>query len=155
MNGLGIKQIIEQTIDFYRNKGEIFIAGEIIPYTDDIGQRNYLINEILDTIERIIQFKIKNYFLKFSERKMVNGQDISNNDWYEYVEYGTCNKQVVLLQKIGFTRESAIYIYSQHKDKVATKDGKIKAIKNSLLKCPKISEEAKRVKYNYYDLFVD
>ena len=155
MNGLGIKQIIEQTIDFYRKKGEIFIAGEIIPYIDDIGQRNHLINEILDTIERIIQFKIKNYFLKFSERKMANGQDISNNDWYEYVEYGTCNKQVVLLQKIGFTRESAIYIYSQHKDKVATKDGKIKAIKNSLLKCPKIAEEAKRVKYNYYNLFVD
>lgn len=72
---------------------------------------------------------------------------------YEYVEYGTCNRVVVYLQKIGFTRESAIYIYSQHKDKIIIKDNMIVELKSSLLKCPKISEEVQRVKYNYRNLF--
>ena len=108
---------------------------------------------MLDTLERIVQFKIKNYFLKFTERKIANNQELKGNDWYEYVEYGSCNKVVVYLQKIGFTRESAIYIYSQHKDKIVVKDNKIVMIKNSLLKCPKVTEEVQRVKYNYRDLF--
>ena len=72
---------------------------------------------------------------------------------YEYVEYGTCNRVVVYLQKISFTRESAICIYSQHKDKIIIKDNMIVELKSSLLKCPKISEEVQRVKYNYRNLF--
>ena len=72
---------------------------------------------------------------------------------YQTTRHGSCNKVVVCLQKIGFTRESAIYIYSQHKDKIVVKDNKIVMIKNSLLKCPKVTEEVQRVKYNYRDLF--
>ena len=30
------------------------------------------------------------------------------NDWYEYVEYGTCNEQVICLHKHGFSREEAL-----------------------------------------------
>ena len=153
MLGLGVKQIIDETIKFHQDKREIFIDGKKVLYLDSVEQRNYLINDVLDTLERIIQFKIKNYFLKFTERKLINGQELKGNDWYEYVEYGTCNRAVVYLQKIGFTRESAIYIYSQHKDKVIIKDNVIVELKNSLLKCPKISEEVQRVKYNYRNLF--
>lgn len=153
MLGLGVKQIIEGTIKFHQEKREIFIDGKKVLYLDSVEQRNYLINDILDTLERIIQFKIKNYFLKFTERKLTNGQELKGNDWYEYVEYGTCNRVVVYLQKIGFTRESAIYIYSQHKDKIIIKDNMIVELKSSLLKCPKISEEVQRVKYNYRNLF--
>ena len=67
--------------------------------------------------------------------------------------YGTCNKVVVCLEKMGFTRESAIYIYSQHRDKFVVKNGDIISISNKLLKCPKILEEAQQVKYNYFNLF--
>lgn len=153
MLGLGVKQIIDETIKFHQDTHEIFIDGKVVPYIDNVEQRNYLINDVLDTLERIVQFKIKNYFLKFTERKIANNQELKGNDWYEYVEYGSCNKVVVYLQKIGFTRESAIYIYSQHKDKIVVKDNKIVMIKNSLLKCPKVTEEVQRVKYNYRDLF--
>ena len=153
MLGLGVKQIIDETIKFHQDTHEIFIDGKVVPYIDNVEQRNYLINDVLDTLERIVQFKIKNYFLKFTERKIANNQELKGNDWYEYVEYGSCNKVVVYLQKIGFTRESAIYIYSQHKDKIIIKDNMIVELKSSLLKCPKISEEVQRVKYNYRNLF--
>ena len=153
MLGHGVKQIIDETIKWHQCRGEIFIDGKVVSYIDDIEQHNILINTILDDLERIVQFKIKNYFLKFSERKIACGQDLYGNDWYEYVEYGTCNKVVVCLEKMGFTRESAIYIYSQHRDKFVVKNGDIISISNKLLKCPKILEEAQQVKYNYFNLF--
>ena len=37
--------------------------------------------------------------------------------------------------------------------KGSPKDNKIVMIKNSLLKCPKVTEEVQKVKYNYRDLF--
>lgn len=121
MLGLSIRQIIDRTMIYYKIKGKIYIDGKLEEYLDTTYQRNYLINDILDTLEIIIQFKIKNYFLKFTERKKINGQELKGNDWYEYVEYGTENRYVICLPKIGFTRENAIYIYSQHKDKVIIK----------------------------------
>ena len=36
---------------------------------------------------------------------------------------------------------------------ITKKDNKIVMIKNSLLKCSKVTEEVQRVKYNYRDLF--
>ena len=153
MLGLGIQQIIESTIDWHRLTKEIFIDGGKIPYIDSLEQKNFLINDVLNTLETIIQFKIKNYFLKFTERKIANGQELHGNDWYEFVEYGTCNPTVILLQKIGFTRESAIYINREHRDKFKIKDNKIISFKKSLLKCPKVAVEALQVQYNNYELF--
>ena len=155
MLGFGMKQIIEETIDYHRRKGEIYIARETVPYDDSIEQKNYLINEILDHLERTIQFKIKNYFLKFSERKIANGQELVNGDWFEFVEYGTCNMSVILLQKIGFSRENAIYVNREHRDKFKITDGKIVSLKKSLLKCRKVLGEVVQIQYNHHNLFID
>ncbi len=155
MVGLGINQIINATIDYHKDTGKIFIDGKNIDYLDSVEQRNIVINEVLDTLERIIQFKIKNYFLKFSERKTINEQEMSGGDWYEFVEYGACSKAVVLLQKIGFSRESAIYINRAHSDKFKIKDGRLVLLKNSLLRCPKIANETTQILYNHRELFGD
>lgn len=64
MLGLGVKQIIDETIKFHQDTHEIFTDGKVVPYIDNIEQRNYLINDVLDTLERIVQFKIKNRCLK-------------------------------------------------------------------------------------------
>ena len=41
---------------------------------------------------------------------IVHQVDHFQNDWYEYVEYGTCNEQVIGLQKHGFLREQALLL---------------------------------------------
>ncbi len=109
----------------------------------------------MDHLERTIQFKIKNYFLKFSERKIANGQELVNGDWFEFVEYGTCNMSVILLQKIGFSRENAIYVNREHRDKFKITDGKIVSLKKSLLKCRKVLGEVVQIQYNHHNLFID
>ena len=60
---------------------------------------------------------MSNYFLRFSnEYKKIYGITEFDNNWYEYVEYGTTNPATILLQRIGFTRENATYIRG-HRDK--------------------------------------
>lgn len=54
---------------------------------------------------------LSNYLLKFSNeyQQIYNGGHF-DNDWYDYVEYGTSNAGTLLLQHIGFTRESVTFI---------------------------------------------
>ena len=66
---------------------------------------------MLDVIDEIILFKLSNYFLKVSKAyKEIRQVDKVPNDWYEFVEYGSVNKETINIQKNGFSRESAIYI---------------------------------------------
>ena len=45
---------------------------------------------------------------------MVKGDDeLDANNWYEYVEYGTTNPLTILLQRNGFSRESARFIKNE------------------------------------------
>ena len=76
-----------------------------------LQHRNIVISEILKVLEDVILFSLSNYFLKFSnEYKKVHGAEQFDNDWYEYIEYGTTKQETILLQRLGFTRESATYI---------------------------------------------
>lgn len=153
--GFGVQQIIDSTIDWHRRNGQIYISGDYLDFDDSIEQRNHIINDVLNTLENIIQFKLKNYFLKFSERKIEYGQDIAGNDWYEFVEYGSNNYRVILLQKIGFSREGALYINRERSNMVKIKDGRIIYLDKALLGYRKIAQEAKQVQYNNKKLFTN
>ncbi len=41
--GFRIKQIIDGTIKFHQNKHEIFIEGKVVPYLDNVEQRNVVL----------------------------------------------------------------------------------------------------------------
>lgn len=74
-------------------------------------QVDYLISNTLKDIEGIILFKLSNYFLKFSNiYKEFTNQKSFNNDWYEFIEFGTHEPVIIFLQRIGFSRETALYI---------------------------------------------
>lgn len=108
MRGDGLGQIIRNEIDWARSKGVIYVGGEKRDYRDNKEDRNIIINKTLSDIDNVILFKISNYFLKFSEQYMrFHSVGSIANDWYEFVEYGTQNADVINLQKIGFTREVA------------------------------------------------
>ena len=113
MNGFGMKQIIGNAMEYAENNGvyyEFERAKKEFDGSDE--QKNIVINDVLDNVSGILQFKLSNYFQKFSEHLMkVKDVQSLQNDWHEYIEFGTKNYIVIKLQKLGFSRDAANYIY--------------------------------------------
>jgi len=159
MTGYGLNQIIAKAIQ-YKQEAEnqtIQVYGSVIPYNDSREQRNIVISDTLHVVDNIILFKFSNYFLRFStEYKNIHGiEDNFENDWYEYVEYGSTNKLTIFLQRNGFTRETSTYIKT-HKDQYVQilEDG-VK-LERSLLDCNKetVRQEVQQIFYNLPNLFI-
>jgi len=123
------------------------------------SHKNYIIAETLGVIENVLLFSISNYFRKFSlEYKDVHQVDHFQNDWYEYVEYGTTNPLTIFLQQSGFSRESSKYIEeptNQNKYLIEV-DGEIK-IHRSILTCDNVGvvTESHDIQFNMPELFID
>ena len=155
MLGFGIKSIIEQAIKYHENNNTFYDinSGMKVEYTGSLEQKNAIINDTLNAIENIVLFKISNYFSKFSTRyKEINKVDEITNDWYEYIQYGTNDNIVIMIQKIGFSREAALKInnkkyWSLENDKIYI-NLDIFLDEDELLR-----EEAKEVQLNNYYKF--
>jgi hypothetical protein len=161
IGGGGIGAIMVQSIHYAAKAPNYKVRhnGKLIPYDDSISHRNLVISETLQAIENILLFSFANYFLKFSEayKRTHNIAGEMQNDWYEYVEYGTTNGLSIMLQRNGFSRETSVYIRT-HKDEyvVTMPDGSLR-LHISLLGCPSVSvcKEAAEIIYNIPELFVD
>lgn len=136
--GSGLRYIVDSRIDYYNNKrwGQIIkINHKKEIYQATKRQVDYLISSTLKDIEGIIFFKLSNYFLKFSNvYKEFTNQKSFNNDWYEFIEFGTHEPVIIFLQRIGFSRETALYIRANSNDFIEIDNGKIflkKGILNS------------------------
>ena len=127
--GSGLRYIVDGRIDYYNNKrwGQIIKINhkeEIYQATE--RQVDYLILSTLKDIEGLILFKLSNYFLKFSNvYKEFTNQKSFNNDWYEFIEFGTHEPVIIFLQRIGFSRETALYIRKNSSDFIEIDNGKI------------------------------
>jgi superfamily II DNA/RNA helicase len=158
VRGSGLQTIIYQAI---RNKEQnpanaMYIDRQYCDYTGSVEHKNIIISEVLDVIDEIILFKLSNYFLKVSKAyKEIRQVDKVPNDWYEFVEYGSVNKETINIQKNGFSRESAIYILA-HPEYIAQTDPELKLHK-SVLACPSrgVRDDAALIQYNIPDLFVE
>ncbi len=121
--------------------------------------KNLVIAESLSVIENVLLFSISNYFRKFSlEYKAIHNLDHFDNDWYEYVEYGTTNPDTIFLQQSGFSREASLYIQKpSNYAKYVVDDNGIKKIKISILGCGNIGveTEAADIQYNMPELFTE
>ena len=127
MEGSGLSYIMQSAIDYHKQYSENFrVSAYQSPtiYNDNSKEhRNVVFADTLEAIENIVLFSISNYFLRFSnEYKKINGVDAFDNNWYEYVEFGTTNPLTILLQRNGFLRESATFI-KKHKDEYVAYDG--------------------------------
>lgn len=115
MNGAGLNRIVADGLKNKKEKDNSLIKIYGMPtkydYTNRL-HRNIAIGEILDVIDKIVLFKISNYFLRFSTEYKAhhNIDDEMDNDWYEYVEYGSINPLNIFLQRNGFKRETAQFI---------------------------------------------
>ena len=117
MKGDYLAHIIKSSINYKERHpytGVWLNSWKVEDYYNRLSIRhvNYVIADTLNSLDKVILFKIANYFREFStEYKRVNG--ISGrfpNDWYEYVEYGTTDDIIITLQQCGFEREEAQYI---------------------------------------------
>lgn len=156
MQGHSIKRIIDKSIEYHKGTGRIYDKKQK-RQTDYIGnnsQDNQIVVECLTSVEDVLLFSISNYFTKFSERyKTLKNIDTIDNDWSEYIDFGTNNKLIIELQKIGFSREIAKLIES--KGKAMLVDGKIIINKNIYeLNNEQLLSELNDVKLNYTELFL-
>ena len=80
---------------------------------------------------------------------------LGDNDWYEFVEFGTTNPLEIFLQKNGFSREAAAFI-KQNAASFVTQANDKYLVSRSLLTCGNsdIKNECEMVLYNRPDLFV-
>lgn len=113
MQGNGLHEIIRRAL-LYNKEHKCMIRDlqtyQLVEFNDSVAHKNSVINEVMKNIDNIINYKFSMYFLRFSETYLKYHKQQPKNDWYEYVEYGTSNKLVIMLQKFGFLREEAILL---------------------------------------------
>ena len=162
MEGNGLNYIMRAALKHHREHPENFWINNYMRdvYNDnDKIHRNIVFADTLEVIENIVLFSISNYFLRFSnEFRRIKGDDeLDANNWYEYVEYGTTNPLTILLQRNGFSRESARFI--KENPEYVVKDGSTGRLKlkASLSKCGRTSveNEVEYIRQNIPGIFVD
>lgn len=159
MSGTGLNSIMKKVLDYRRQHPDDFWINKYMKtvYNDSDEHKNIVFADTLEVIENIVLFSIANYFLRFSnEYKQIHGVIEFDNNWYEYVEYGTTNPLTILLQRNGFSREAATYIRN-NQDEYVVRDGstgKLK-LKATLLECgnTNVENECKDIRYNVPGLF--
>lgn len=162
ISGSGLGSIIIQTLYFAndpQNAYKVQIGKDWIPYNDSMTHRNIVISNTLHDIEQVILFSISNYFLKFTEayKRIHKIEGSLDNDWYEYVEYGTTNPLTIMLQRNGFSRETSQYIRAHRRDYVVPQPEGTPKLKRTLAGCGNagVEREVKDIQYNIPELFVD
>lgn len=158
MNGQGLRQILTNSmkhkLDYHLT---VMQNGRPIPYEDTQEHRNLLIGETLGIIENVILFSIANYFLRFSTeyKKLVTNGQLFDNDWYEYVEFGSTNELTIFFQRYELSRDTADYI-REHKDRYVIKTQQGYKLKKDVLSCGKksVEDELNEKQYNVPELFI-
>ena len=159
MEGTGLSSIMKKAIEYRETHPNNFWINkhEKTRYTGSAEHKNVVFADTLEVIENTILFSISNYFLRFSnEYKSIHQLTEFENNWYEFVEYGTTNPLTILLQRNGFSREVSTYIKSHQSDFVVTTSAGELRLSRSLLSCSNINacNEARDIQYNMPDLFV-
>lgn len=164
IRGNGLSQIIYHALKYKEDNpytgvwvGNMKLAD--IYNKDSKLHKNYIIGETLGVIENVLLFSISNYFRKFSlEYKNVHQVEHFQNDWYEFVEYGTTNPLTIFLQQIGFSREASKFIEEPpNRNKYLTEvDGELR-IHRSILECGNIGVETEShdIQFNMPELFIE
>ena len=159
MEGTGLSNIMKKALEYRQQHPDNFWVnrGQKEYYDDGLRHRNIVFADTLEVIDNIVLFSISNYFLRFSnEYKTVHQLKEFDNNWYEFVEYGTTNPITILLQRNGFSREVSTYIRN-NKDEfiIEGPDGKWH-LSTALLECSNTNArtEASSVRYNMPELFI-
>lgn len=110
ISGKNLSDIISSFLE-YKNYDIRFLERVHSNWDGSLASINSFINLILDKINQIVDFKLKNYFMKTTrEICKQNQQKTIDNDWYQYIKYGTTSELRIWLQRHGYSRESTKFI---------------------------------------------
>ena len=157
--GLVYSEMVSDKAIFYKKthfETTVNINGRPEYYNDSRLHKNAVTAETLTIIDHTILFSLANYFLRFStEYKKQHHVENFDNDWYEFVEYGSTNPLTILLQRNGFSRETSTYI-KQNQGKYVEVTASGPKLKISLLECPKesVRSEVQDIQYNIPEIFI-
>lgn len=115
-----LNYIIGETINYYeKGHRNIQISKDQRPEWfngSDARHINALINNLMQDIENVLRFKIKNYIKNYCDILQSRSNSQSMRPWYDYLEYGTVKKEVIEIQKIGTSRSAALILAEKHID---------------------------------------
>lgn len=162
MQSRGLHEIIRGAIEHYQQNGGNLVSFEpeyhLEPYNNSAKHKNQVINEVMKDLEHVINYKLSMYFLRLSEAIVkTHGKTALENDWYEYVEYGTCNIEIILLQKYGFLREEALLLLKpNYSDYIRIDNQTIKIRRNIVdVVTDDLHSSLKTIMINYPEIFID
>lgn len=164
ISGYGLSRIIHKSLEYKKNNPYTGVwSGDrmISPYyEDDLPEhKNYVIADVLGVIENVILFSISNYFrdvsLAYKRFHNIPESEDFPNDWYDFVEYGTTNPMMRILQRAGYSRESAAYIKDHPILYSMISDTEVRLKREALRKCSDegVVKETEDVYYNFPELF--
>lgn len=120
MSGYGLGSIMVEALKYKKDhptQGVYVKHRKVLDYYEHTNKdhKNLVFVEVLNLIEHMVLFNISNYFRAFSMeyKRQHNITDHFDNDWYEYIEYGTMKSTMIYLQRVGYSRESATFILNQ------------------------------------------
>lgn len=133
VNGTSLNQIINNSINWYvENKKEIYInrISDGLFNKNNLAHVNELINQIIDNIEKKLRFVFEKYFTHYNSILIeLYGEKNSGVNWAQFLEYGTQNNIVIILQNLGLSRHTSNFIYKNYKKAlILDNDGKYKKI---------------------------
>lgn len=160
MEGRGLHEILRGAIGHYKtHRGRLVSFDPVYhleSYDGSSKHKNQVINESMKDIEQIINYKLSMYFLRFSEAIISErGKEALVHDWYDYVEYGTSNVMVILLQKYGFLREQALSLLKAPYNEYIEQSPNGLIIRYEIFDIAKqdILEALKTVRINYPEIY--
>lgn len=137
VNGFPLSQIISQAIDYNHNTAqqiEVSFREYEIFNKSNRKHINTLIEKIIDDIEYVLRFLLEKYFNHYYQiLSNIIGEKKAGDNWATLLEYGTQIPQIIALQNIGLTRNTAIKIFRNHRQALVLKDNKLIGIDKTKL----------------------
>ena len=168
ITGTSIPEIISNQIGRYerREVTQLFTTsyqssdGSRLVYDGSPLHKNLIINSVLEDIDKILLHELGDYFRIFTRRYKAlistSREDLFDNDWALFIEYGSSDWRTIKLLEIGFSRHVAKKIF-ELKDEIEvrfTEDGTV-MIERSIFDCSdqEVVDEAKEVRQNHWEHF--
>ncbi|MBB6330848.1 superfamily II DNA or RNA helicase [Chryseobacterium sediminis] len=137
VQGFSLSQIISQSIDYNHDNGyQVEVDFRVYEVFDKTNRRhiNALIEKLIDDIEYVLRYILEKYFNHYYQILVaIIGESKAGDNWATLLEYGTQIPQVIALQNIGLSRNTAIKIFRHHRKSLILKDNKLVGVNKALL----------------------
>lgn len=155
ISGLSLRRICDIAIRI-RRSGDYRFLDRLDRHHSDISNINWdtiTINAVMRQLQTI-QFILGKYFLKVTTELTKNGIP-PVNDWYRYMEYGTCSDLRIWLQQNGYSRDASAYI-EDNQDKFIIQVGDNYFISQNIFQANDLDtvNETKEIKVNVPEIFI-